>query len=396
MLTQTCIGLTLPSQFLHPSPLLPNPEKLHTFVCLAEPPGEASLHPSNVQPFILPGITNMAKDNLFLGTARGKVGSVVFSRRNGTQITRVKVNPANPRTTAQTIQRLAFSTAVKTAKALNEIIDHSFEGVKYGQTSVNHFTKEATRVIKAYATAANNGDYAGYAPILSYGAQGLGAFAPVLIASGQLSNGNIIQKEIGSSHDMGLAVNDWQSAVSGMSAITVADFQDIFGIPFTDQMTFVYGWAVTDPSLIDIEAHGVDFHVRRLNFKTDLASTDQLFTVSSGSWTLVSTSIDYERSSSDIEELSINSAGEFVFQFGDVPTGQSADAPTCSAFIASRFVDGTWQRSNARLTLPSLTGATADTYRALAWNDLAELVAASVPAKSGTENEYLNKKKMTA
>ena len=195
---------------------------------------------------------------------------------------------------------------------------------------------------------------------------------------------------------MGLAVNDWQSAVSGMSDITVLDFSDIFGFPFTDQMTFVYGWAVEDPSLIDIEAHGVEFHVRRLNFKKDLASTDQLFTVSSGSWTLVSTSIDYERSSSDIEGLQINSAGEFVFQFGDVPTGQSADAPTCSAFIASRYVDGVWQRSNARLTLPSLTGATADTYRALAWNDLAELVAASVPAKSGTENEYLNKKKMTA
>jgi len=338
----------------------------------------------------------MAKDNLFLGTARGKVGSVVFSRRNGTQITRVKVNPANPRTTAQTIQRLAFSTAVKTAKALGEIIDHSFEGVKYGQTSVNYFTKEATKVIKAYATAAINGDYVGHAPVLSYGAQNLGAFAPVMIASGQLSSGNIIQKEIGSNHDMGLAVDDWQSAVASLSAITVEDFQDIFGIPFTDQMTFVYGWGVTDPSLVDIEARGVQFHVRRLNFKADLSSTDQLFTVSSGSWTLVSTSIDFERSSSDIEGLQLNSAGEFVFAFGDTPSGQSTDAPSCSAFIASRYVDGVWQRSNARLTLPSLTGATADTYRALEWNDLAELVAASVPAKSGSENEYLNKKKVTA
>lgn len=49
----------------------------------------------------------MSKGNMFLGYARGKVGSLVFARRKGEQITRAhNAHPANPKTPAQIYQRM--------------------------------------------------------------------------------------------------------------------------------------------------------------------------------------------------------------------------------------------------------------------------------------------------
>lgn len=56
----------------------------------------------------------MAKGNLFLGYGRGKVGSLVFSRRKGEQITRARnTAPANPRTNAQMAQRMKMYAPVQ-------------------------------------------------------------------------------------------------------------------------------------------------------------------------------------------------------------------------------------------------------------------------------------------
>jgi hypothetical protein len=52
----------------------------------------------------------MAKDNLFLGTARGSVGDIVFSRLDGQQVARVRNRaPRNPQSPAQMVQRIIMS-----------------------------------------------------------------------------------------------------------------------------------------------------------------------------------------------------------------------------------------------------------------------------------------------
>lgn len=77
---------------------------------------------------------------MFLGQARGRVGSVVFSRRMGKQITRTyNAEPANPKTRAQALQRAQFSTVIAASVGLKEVISNSFDGVKNGQESVNKF-----------------------------------------------------------------------------------------------------------------------------------------------------------------------------------------------------------------------------------------------------------------
>ena len=84
----------------------------------------------------------MAKGNLFLGHARGKVGSLVFSRQNGEQVTRVlNSRPKNPKTDPQIVQRAIAGTVMYAYSYLQEICNHSFEGIAYGAKSQQYFTK---------------------------------------------------------------------------------------------------------------------------------------------------------------------------------------------------------------------------------------------------------------
>lgn len=84
----------------------------------------------------------MAKGNMFLGQAKGKVGSVVFSRAFGQQISRTKPSSVkNPKTRAQNAQRAILATVAKAASIMTPIVDHAFAGVAYGAESVRHFRK---------------------------------------------------------------------------------------------------------------------------------------------------------------------------------------------------------------------------------------------------------------
>lgn len=82
----------------------------------------------------------MAKGNMLLGHARGKVGSVVFSRAYGKQITRALAEQVkNPRTDGQNVQRAIFATVNGFASSVRDVVDHSFQSYKEGATSVNRF-----------------------------------------------------------------------------------------------------------------------------------------------------------------------------------------------------------------------------------------------------------------
>lgn len=79
----------------------------------------------------------MSKHNLFLGQARGKVGSVVFSRLNGVQITRAyNPSPKNPKTWAQATQRAAFASISQYYKVFKYLIEQGQQGIKVGQPSI--------------------------------------------------------------------------------------------------------------------------------------------------------------------------------------------------------------------------------------------------------------------
>ena len=85
----------------------------------------------------------MAKSNVFLGLASGKVGDIVFARAKGQQITRVRVVPNNPRTGKQQAQRVRMAAVAALYRAGREVLKDSFT-VRHGfESSYNAFARNA-------------------------------------------------------------------------------------------------------------------------------------------------------------------------------------------------------------------------------------------------------------
>lgn len=85
----------------------------------------------------------MSKGNMLLGYARGKVGSLVFARRKGEQITRARnTAPTNPRTRSQLGQRMKMYAPVKFYRqSLERFFKYAFS-VGSHETVFNAFMRE--------------------------------------------------------------------------------------------------------------------------------------------------------------------------------------------------------------------------------------------------------------
>lgn len=91
----------------------------------------------------------MAKGNMFLGMARGKVGDVVFYRADGQQLSRVRNrNPRNPRSNSQLYQRAIMATVVQAYTVGKEIFDHSFQGYSKGAQNQRQFLKLNAKLLR--------------------------------------------------------------------------------------------------------------------------------------------------------------------------------------------------------------------------------------------------------
>lgn len=98
----------------------------------------------------------MAQSKSFFGLRRGSTKTLTFSVYNGKQVTKDRVaDVKNPRSSAQMVQRAVMATALRGYSALKEICDHSFEGITYGQKSMNYFVRENAQMIRNAAAGAN-------------------------------------------------------------------------------------------------------------------------------------------------------------------------------------------------------------------------------------------------
>lgn len=100
----------------------------------------------------------MSKGNMLLGYSRGKVGSLVFSRSKGQQITRAyNARPNNPKSFNQQIQRARMANVVNMYRALVALCNHSFTSRPIEQSSFNAFVSanlKNSRVFLAKSQAA--------------------------------------------------------------------------------------------------------------------------------------------------------------------------------------------------------------------------------------------------
>lgn len=175
---------------------------------------------------------------MFLGQARGRVGSVVFSRRMGKQVTRTyNAEPANPKTRAQALQRAQFSTVIAASVGLKEVINNSFDGVKNGQESVNKFVSLNLSDLRARAL---DGDSAALEWLVPKG-QSFVQPQSWIISKGQL--GQILPNI---ANIFGVATTMEPATGASYSAFTVADLKQRFFYEPGCQITFVTVELTTD------------------------------------------------------------------------------------------------------------------------------------------------------
>lgn len=175
----------------------------------------------------------MSKGNMLLGFARGKVGSLVFSRANGQQITRAKADVIkNPQTRAQFIQRIILNTVAQAYSNMQPIVDHSFEGIQKGQKSMSFFMKKNMDMLREKIAEAQK---AGMSTneIYNFAAVGTDKFLvnDYLIAKGQLPKIDLTMPPAGD--------EDAYSLIQGLTANTYQGVCDAFGLQRGDQLTFV-------------------------------------------------------------------------------------------------------------------------------------------------------------
>ena len=90
----------------------------------------------------------MAKGNLILGTAAKSIGDVVMYRRDGQQISRVRVRKiANPKTDAQCEQRAIMSAVVKFYQPFADVLQRSWQGLSTAK-SYAKFLAANTKILK--------------------------------------------------------------------------------------------------------------------------------------------------------------------------------------------------------------------------------------------------------
>lgn len=82
----------------------------------------------------------MSKGNILLGYASGKVGDLVFVRRNGEQVTRPYVKQVkNPRTRSQMVQRVKWPNLITAWRVLKPYIQLGMQDKKLSQSDYNAF-----------------------------------------------------------------------------------------------------------------------------------------------------------------------------------------------------------------------------------------------------------------
>lgn len=173
----------------------------------------------------------MAKMSQEMYGATGKVGNKVYYRANGKTVVREAVDPKNPKTDAQTIQRVIAAQVGKSYNKFRDICDHSFEGVATGAQSMNRFRKLNMRYARSRAAEIQQ---SGNSLAQFYNFQPIGSqkWVPgaAIIAQGQLPK---VEVYVGQ-HTSGIYVGSLPIETN-----TYAGVINKLGLKRGDQLTFI-------------------------------------------------------------------------------------------------------------------------------------------------------------
>lgn len=285
----------------------------------------------------------MSKGNLLLGFARGKVGDLVFFRQAGEQITRARnTSPKNPQTALQLLQRVVMKTNAQAFSLLQDICNHSFQGLSGVTNNQSRFTRLNVAQLRSYlAEEINGGDPSLIASSLktnfSSKDSSLAQINPYVISEGTIAP---LRYYIGVGALSLIIGNDASNLPQ-----TYEDIITNLGLQRGDQLTFV------GLSVDDTQSSGVFNSIKIARVILEPGGGDL--------------SVDFLTTSGDVNDPNARNEGSVTFAI----EGSSGEARlmvtfdsinnskgevntlAAGAVIASRLSGSIWQRSTQQLAI---------------------------------------------
>ena len=284
---------------------------------------------------------------MLLGKARGSVGDLTFSVLNSEQITRAKAKSVkNPRTDAQMIQRVLMSTTVHAYSGMQEIVDHSFQGVPYQGRSMNRFNQLNVKNLRALYAQIAGGDTGVPVAFNANGNKRI-SLAPWIMSTGSLPTvGLKIDSEAGAdwpvainnSQTVGIYTVDFGVAIDATfeSAPSYADLIAYFGLQAGDQLTLT---ALT--RLISDSEAGCNFKYGRFILQPNDGDLSHLLT-------------DATVANEKNQGISFSYAGGTLYiNFADLIEAAENNRTFFmeACIITSRLENNAWKRSNSQMVM---------------------------------------------
>ena len=305
----------------------------------------------------------MAKSKSFFGLRTGSTKSLTFQVYRGQQITKDRVyRVSNPRTLAQMTQRALIPIVAAARSALKGLVDHSFEGVAYGEASLKEFSKQNLR--------------AGALNVTSYSPNGVSnpGFADLIVSNGSINvpykvtstaDGNNVEAE-----GQSFPVFKFPKADEGASADVILKYLETYArtnnvaiIAPGTQLSFltIYqsGSVKVNTGNGDTDVPASGFVLDRIYIPNGDSDSENAKEINSRWKVMADVEQDAHRATlindnGTIIQLLCGEGGDTVgaINIGVAPLVTQTSSNNCGmALILSRFENGVWKRSPSRLTI---------------------------------------------
>ena len=327
----------------------------------------------------------MAKSKSFFGLRTGSTKSLTFQVYRGQQITKDRVyRVSNPRTEAQMKQRAIIPIVAASRAALKGLVDHSFEGVNYGNDSLKKFSEINLR--------------SGALLVDSYAPNGISnpAFANLIVSQGSLNDGGVmvatddnnsavryVYKTSGSTDLKLKAAKAGDKADDVLRTIAEWGATACVAVAPGSQLTFLTVSLVNYVRVGDNRAPLSAFDISRILFPSAENMPAQIDDVN-GAWKVQSNVTEGDgavmlTNGSTLVDI-VWDKGTHFLTITVTPTNHFQPTVCGGAVIRSAYVNGVWKRSNAQIFVEVPEGEDKYTYEM--WRSFYE--------STGVSAKYLN------
>lgn len=287
----------------------------------------------------------MAKGNLLLGTAYGKLGDTVLFRQDGVQRSRVRVRKiGNPKTEAQAVNRALLNTLSVAYAYMKGIVDHSFQGLVKPVENQRKFAKLNQGIARETGSVAVDGTDTGY----NFNFKGESLLRPnrYAISRGTMPSVEVFNIATDGQLIAGFQLNQTLTALLETTT-TYADFAAAIGVPVGTQLTFCI---VSDDTFVGTPSEGNmpksygNFHFARIILSDDGGNGDvPMFSSESGN---IKINPAYANSR--------NSGNVLFTRLGETSLRIDVEGqkyPLAMGVIVSNYASRLWLRSNTDMVV---------------------------------------------